>query len=77
MRRRNALEPRFGKTTELESYRPKLKDIEQQLAEPETAAGNRARIVPDEKEVDGFMKMMDAEAQKAGIELRRLHGQAD
>jgi Tfp pilus assembly protein PilO len=29
------------------------------------------RIVPDEKEVDGFMKMMDAEASKSGIELRR------
>jgi type IV pilus assembly protein PilO len=27
--------------------------------------------VPDEKEVDGFMRMMDAEASKAGIELRR------
>jgi type IV pilus assembly protein PilO len=27
--------------------------------------------VPDQKEVDGFMKMMDAEAMKAGIELRR------
>jgi type IV pilus assembly protein PilO len=29
------------------------------------------RIVPDEKEVDGFMKMLDAEALKAGVELRR------
>jgi type IV pilus assembly protein PilO len=29
------------------------------------------RIVPDEKEVDGFMKMLSAEAVKAGIELRR------
>ena len=27
--------------------------------------------MPDEKEVDGFMKMMDAEAMKAGVELRR------
>jgi type IV pilus assembly protein PilO len=29
------------------------------------------RIVPDAKEVDGFMKMLDAEALKAGVELRR------
>src|SRR5207344_623539 len=28
-------------------------------------------IVPDEKEVDSFMKMLSAEAMKAGIELRR------
>jgi len=27
--------------------------------------------VPDEKEVDGFMRMLDAEASKAGIEIRR------
>ena len=31
--------------------------------------------MPDEKEVDGFMKMMDAEAVKAGIELRRYTAQ--
>jgi type IV pilus assembly protein PilO len=29
------------------------------------------KIVPDEKEVDGFIKMLDAEAMKAGIEIRR------
>jgi hypothetical protein len=30
-----------------------------------------ARIVPDEKNVDGFITMMDAEAQKSGVYLRR------
>ena len=29
------------------------------------------RIVPDEKEVDGFIRMMESEAQRAGIEIRR------
>jgi type IV pilus assembly protein PilO len=29
------------------------------------------RIVPDEKQVDGFMEMIDGEAMKAGVELRR------
>jgi Tfp pilus assembly protein PilO len=29
------------------------------------------RIVPDEKSVDGFIEMMDGEATKAGVELRR------
>ena len=33
------------------------------------------RIVPDEKEVDGFMRMMDAEAMKSGVELRRYTAQ--
>ena len=30
------------------------------------------RIVPDEKQVDGFMTMLDGEAQKAGVWLRRF-----
>jgi type IV pilus assembly protein PilO len=34
------------------------------------------RIVPEEKDVEGFMKMLDAEAAKAGIELRRYSAQA-
>jgi len=30
-----------------------------------------ARIVPDEKQVDGFIEILDGEALKAGVELRR------
>src|SRR4029077_9903745 len=51
--------------------RPKLKQIEQQLAELKQQLEIEARIVPDEKQVDGFITMMDAEAIKAGVELRR------
>src|SRR5208282_724433 len=29
------------------------------------------RIVPDEKEVDNFMRMVSGEARKAGVEIRR------
>src|SRR5271168_3056204 len=54
----HALEDKITENNELESYRPKLKQIEQ-------------RIVPDEKQVDQFITMMGAEAQKAGVELRR------
>ena len=56
---------------ELERYRTKLDDIERQLASLKQQLEIERRIVPDEKEVDGFMKMLDAEALKAGIELRR------
>jgi len=55
----------------LESYRPKLADIERQLANLKQQLEIERRIVPDEKEVDGFMRMLDAEASKAGIEIRR------
>src|SRR5207245_11111887 len=56
---------------ELETYRPKRAEIERQLASLKQQLEIERRIVPDEKEVGGFMKMLDAEAMKAGIELRR------
>jgi type IV pilus assembly protein PilO len=68
----HALEDKIRENNELESYRPKLKQIEQQLAELKQQLEIEARIVPDEKQVDGFITMMDAEAVKAGVELRRF-----
>ena len=66
-----ALESKMRENAELEAYRPKLAEIERQLASLKQQLEIERRIVPDEKEVDGFMRMLDAEAMKAGIELRR------
>jgi type IV pilus assembly protein PilO len=68
----HALEEKIRENNELESYRPKLKQIEQQLAELKQQLEIEQRIVPDEKQVDGFITMMDGEAFKAGVELRRF-----
>lgn len=68
----HALEEKVRENNELESYRPKLKQIEQQLAELKQQLEIEARIVPNEKQVDGFITMLDGEAQKAGVELRRF-----
>src|SRR5215831_10965128 len=67
----HALEDKIRENNELESYRPKLKQIEQQLAELKQQLEIEQRIVPDEKLVDQFITMMDAEAIKAQVELRR------
>jgi Tfp pilus assembly protein PilO len=67
----HALDEKIRENNELESYRPKLKLIEQQLAELKQQLDIEARIVPDEKQVDQFITMMDTEAQKAGVEVRR------
>ena len=67
----HALEDKIRENNELESYRPKLKQIEQQLAELKQQLEIEQRIVPDEKMVDQFITMMDGEAVKAGVELRR------
>src|SRR5881392_924050 len=65
------LDDKVKENAKLEAYRPKLAEIERQLASLKQQLEIERRIVPDEKEVDGFMRMLDAEALKAGIELRR------
>ena len=65
------LDDKLRENAELEKYRTKLDDIERQLASLKQQLEIERHIVPDEKEVDNFIKMLDAEALKAGIELRR------
>ena len=65
------LEAKKRENAELEAYRPKLAEIERQLVSLKQQLDIERRIVPDEKEVDNFMRMLDAEAGKAGIEIRR------
>jgi type IV pilus assembly protein PilO len=67
----HALQDKVRENNELESYRPKLKDMERQLANLKQQLEIERRIIPDEKAVDSFIETMDAEAQKAGVELRR------
>src|SRR2546423_13241058 len=65
------LQDKLHENAELEAYRPKLAEIERQLASLKQQLEIERRIVPDEKEVDGFIRMMESEAQRAGIEIRR------
>lgn len=67
----HTLQDKVRENNELESYRPKLKDMEAQLANLKQQLEIERRIVPDEKQVDAFIETMDSEAQKAGVELRR------
>lgn len=66
-----ALTAKMDENAKLEPYRTKLTDIDRQIANLKQQLEIERRIVPDEKEVDGLIKMLDAEAMKAGIELRR------
>jgi type IV pilus assembly protein PilO len=67
----HSLQDKVRENNELESYRPKLKDMEQQVANLKQQLEIERRIVPDEKQVDGFIETLDGEAAKAGVELRR------
>jgi type IV pilus assembly protein PilO len=65
------LDAKLQENRELESYRPKLVDMDRQVASLKQQLDIERHIVPDQKEVDGFIKMLDAEAVKTGVELRR------
>jgi type IV pilus assembly protein PilO len=69
------LQSKLQENRELEAYRPKLAEIERQVASLKQQLEIERRIVPDEKEVDGFMRMLDSEALKSGIEIRRYTAQ--
>lgn len=70
-----ALDAKLQENRELEPFRTKLAEIDRQLASLQQQLEIEKRIVPDEKEVDGFIKMLDAEAAKSGVELRRYTAQ--
>lgn len=65
------LQAKLRENAELEAYRPKLADIDRQLASLKQQLDIERKIVPDEKEVDNFMRMVSGEARKAGVEIRR------
>ncbi len=55
----------------LEPYQSKLEDLNRQIASLQLQLEIQKRIVPDEKEADKFMKMMQETATAAGVEVRR------
>jgi len=65
------LQAKERENRELEAYRPKLADIERQLTSLKQQLEIERRIVPDEKEIDNFMRLVSGEARKAGVEVRR------
>jgi type IV pilus assembly protein PilO len=71
----NALDAKLKENRELAPYESRLAEINRQLASLEQQMEIEKRIVPDEKDVEGFMKMLDAEAAKTGVELRRYTAQ--
>ena len=65
------LATKLQENAELRSYKPKLAEMERQVASLKQQLEIERHIVPDDKEVDNFIKMLDSEAVKAGIEIRR------
>lgn len=66
-----ALDAKLQENSQLEPYVSKLAEMDRQVASLQQQLEIEKRIVPDEKEVPNFMQMLDAEAVKSGVYLRR------
>jgi type IV pilus assembly protein PilO len=65
------LNAKLAENQQLEGYRPRLVQIDQQIATLQQQLAIQERIVPEQKEADEFIRMLQSEAGKAGIEIRR------
>jgi type IV pilus assembly protein PilO len=68
---RTQLKAKQDENAALRSYADRKADMERKLATLKDQLEQMKRIVPDEKEAPQFMEMLQAEARKAGIEVRR------
>lgn len=56
---------------QLQPYQNKLAELNRSVDALKQQLELQKRIVPDEQEVEGFIKMMQTEAQKSNVEIRR------
>jgi type IV pilus assembly protein PilO len=68
---RTQLKAKQDENAALRPYADKKADMERKLATLKDQLEQMKHIVPDEKEAPQFMEMVQAEARKAGIEVRR------
>src|SRR3954451_13629055 len=55
----------------LREYQPKLDELNRQMASLQQQLAIQQKIVPDQKEADKFMHLMQDTAQSAGVDVRR------
>ena len=66
-----ALQAKQRENALLRPYRDKEKELEEKIAALQQQLEILKKIVPDEKEADQFMHIMQATATAAGVEIRR------
>jgi type IV pilus assembly protein PilO len=68
---RATLKAKQDENDALRPYADKKADMERRIATLQDQLEQMKRIVPDEKEAPQFMEMMQAEARRSGVEIRR------
>ena len=67
----SSLAGKEAEIAQLKPYQNKLADLNRSVDALKQQLELQKRIVPDEQEVEGFIKMMQTEAQKSNVEIRR------
>ncbi len=70
-----SLDAKLRENAELESYRPKLAEIERQLASLKQQLDIERKIVPDEKEVPGLHEDDERRSRQGWSRTPALYGQ--
>ena len=66
------LDAKNAENAELRQFETKLPDLDRQIAQLKSQMEYQKQIVPDEKEVDNFIILLQDQAGNAGIQLRHL-----
>ena len=69
------LDQKNKENADLRSYVPKLDELNRQIGTLQQQLEIQRKIVPDEKEADKFMNLMEDTASNAGIQVRRYSAQ--
>ena len=70
--KRTTAERLTSEVTPLRPFRERVRALEVDNKQLEIQLANLQRIVPNEKEVDNFVRLLQSEAANAGIALRRI-----
>jgi Tfp pilus assembly protein PilO len=61
-----------AENNQLRQYEPKMVDLDRQIAQLKNQMEYQKQIVPDDKNADAFIQLLQEQASAAGINLRRL-----
>ena len=67
-----ALDAQIKENTELKQYETKLGDLDRQIVQLKAQMEYQKQIVPDEKEADNFIILLQEQASNTGINLRKI-----
>lgn len=71
-----SLDAQLQENNELKQYETKLGDLDRQIVQLKAQMEYQKQIVPDEKEADNFIILLQEQASNAGINLRKIEAKA-